>query len=268
MKEKGDWDQAPVLLQGLKNAGIVLNSAWLKILVRKAAMAGRMDVMIECARRVDATGFRLKDPDLVSALMWGCQRKAIVSQFDTKETKKALAWAEMLVAMLEEDRHAGRRIAPDSDPQKRLEVVGGLLQLAAARAVPHPDSKDEDGLVRKYAEQVLVASLGQDAPLDTARITLGNSEVKEKASMRAMVVERNAWLRTTIPILHGMQVAQRVMGPNSQITKELKIKADTLRQAVNSQRSLLLQQDLHTKEKALLGLRMYDQLLGPTAPLA
>lgn len=270
MKEKKDWDQVPVLLQGLKNAGSSLKMEWLLILIRKAAVAGRMDVMIECARRVDATGFRLNDPELMSALMWGIQCKAITSEFDTKETKKALAWAEMLLVIMEEDKHAGRRVILKSDPRRRLEVVGALLQLAAVRAIRHLDSKDEHGMVEKYAERALVASLGLEPPLDDEQTLDSQTTAGEQAAKDSrirLLIERNAWLRSAVPILHGMKVAQPILDLASPVTGELKAKADALEAIVNSQRELLLKEGLN-KEKPLFGLFLYDQLLGLEAPLA
>lgn len=276
MKEKRDWDQIPNLLQGLKNAGTNLKPHFLLILIRKAAVVGRMDVMIECARRVDATGFRLNDPELVAALMWGIQCKAITSEFEAKETKKALAWAEMLLVIMEEDRHAGRRVILESDPRRRLEVVGAPLQLAAVRAAKHLNLKDEHGMVQKYAERAVAASLGHGPPLQEEQradhhATIGGITSEGRAAKDSrrvqLAIERNAWLRSAVPILHGMKVAQLILQPASHIAVELKSKADALETIINAQRELLLEENSH-KDHPFFGLFLYDQLLGQRASSA
>lgn len=283
MKEKKDWDQVPVMLQELKNAGRSFNTPLPLILIRKAAIAGRMDVMIECVRRVEATGFRLNDPDLVAALMWGLQYKAIASKFSEKHTKKALSWAEMLLIILEEDRHACHKVLKN-DPRRRLEVIGALLQLAAVRAARHLDGKDEHGMVEKYAERALVASLGQRPPLldveatrektvaveTTAEEEAAEEERRAKKAIRkraASIHDANAWLKSTVPILHGMKVAQTVLDPASQLAVQLKRKADALEATVISQQELMIKDDL-PKNSTYLGLELYDQLLAPGATSA
>jgi hypothetical protein len=66
MKDKKDWDNLPSLLHGIKNVGTLGKGAenllkenkhrvWKKVVV-KAAQVGRLDVILECARRVSDTG--------------------------------------------------------------------------------------------------------------------------------------------------------------------------------------------------------------------
>jgi hypothetical protein len=66
MKDKKDWDNLPSLLHGIKNVeapgkggGNFLKKkkhrVWKKVVI-KAARVGRLDVILECARRVSDTG--------------------------------------------------------------------------------------------------------------------------------------------------------------------------------------------------------------------
>lgn len=226
MEEKRDWDRLPNLLQGLRSAGRILKKPYSLMIIRRAAAAGRMDVMLECARRVKDTGVRLNDPDLVARIMWGFQYKAIKSGFTKNDTKKALSWAEMILLMLEEERHTGGPLK--DDPRTKLEVIGAPLQLAAVRASRHLNRNDEGGLVAKYAERILRTSLLYEAP--------GASSVEEHSSKLG---QTRFWLLNAIPTLHGMRVAQTVLGANPDLAKQLKAFADALQVTVDAQRSSL-----------------------------
>jgi hypothetical protein len=240
MKDKRDWDQVPPLLQGLKNAGRDLKKRHIQGLFRKAALAGRMDVMLECVRRVAHTGIRLNDPDLVAAFMWGIQYKVIVSNFAERETKQALSWAEMVLVMLEEERHTGT--LEGVDPRTVLEVVGAPLQLAAVRASRHLDGKDEDGIVAKYAEMLLRTSLNTQPPLLPSIPFTHRNKI---------------WIRKIFPTLHGMTVAQTILDPTSEVAKQLKDTTDTLQASFDAQLDFIKE----TGEGGTFWTEMYHKLM-------
>jgi hypothetical protein len=245
MKDKKDWNNIIPLLHGLHNAGRVLSDVKLNKLLRRAALAGRLDVILECARRVSDTGFTLKNPEVVAEFMWRIQDKAYLKNWDAKETKQALSWAEMVSDMLEDERHAGSKtIAGEADPRVRPEVTGIMLQLAAVRAAKHLDGKDEGGKVADYAERLL------KLPVDIERIATAADEDIHAANHRLSIL---------VPILHGMKVAQTVLDPASNIAEQLKEKTSKVQKLVAQKRQKLISKG---QGKTFRGLTTYDNLLG------
>jgi hypothetical protein len=246
MQGKRDWDNLPRFLEGLHNAGRKMENLSPFTMVKKAANAGRLDVVLECARRVSSTGFRLKDAVLVNEIVWRIQEKAMLSGWNAKETKQALTWVEMVSVLLEDERHAGSRVVNgEDDPRVQPELVGILLQLAAVRAAQHLDGKDEDGKVAEYAKRFLGLSLGLEPTVKTA-------DTPEE------VHAANHWLGSMVPILHGMKVAQTVLDPASEVAAELKTKATGLQDLVSQQREIIINSGIPSKFR---GLEMYEKLL-------
>ena len=245
MKEKNDWDNLPSLLQGLKNSGVKLPEWQPMQLVRQMGKAGRQDIILECLRRVSSTGFALKDPELVSQVMWWMQMKAIESDWDRQQTVKALSWAEMVVVMLEDPKHSGNtQLAGEMDPRTRPEVIGILLQLAAMRAEKHSGGKDKGGKVAEYAEKLLGAPMSVAIP------------EPENESVSA----RNYWLSRYVPVIHGMKVAERVLGPSSNIATALKDKSTELESRLLTHKDAI-SSFKNGRDQPLVGLWLHETLL-------
>jgi hypothetical protein len=247
MKEKKDWDNLPSLLIGLKDAKTVLRSGDLTWITRKAGLAGRPDIILECARRVSDTGFELKGPEVVVEIMWQLQFKAAQNYWDAKDTKQALSWAETITELLEDRRHAGGKITePGNDPRVRPEVIGVLLQLSAVWVTRWQNGKDEDGKVARYMARLLKspASIQPD-------------------STRTDIFSANGYLAYMVPVLHGLKLAAQILGSVdglAELTAELE-------DSIDGQRKRLLDvgytQTLDGRKHR--GLMIYDQLLGPDA---
>jgi hypothetical protein len=253
MKEKRDWDNLPSILEGFKNAKArLLPYDWNKM-VRKAGLAGRSDVILECVRRVSATGFRLKHGDLVSELMWQLQIKAVESDWSQKQTGKALSWAERITVLLEDPRHSGGRVVdPKDDPRAWPEVIGILLQLAAVRAARYLGCKDEDGKVTLYAERLLGTSLD-------VKMELKDPDAPPTA------FALDTYLARAVPVLYGMKVSQTVLDPTSKIATELNEKSAELEATISTRRDILAPDSLTKDGRLRRGFSLYERLLGPEA---
>ncbi|KAH7323835.1 hypothetical protein BKA65DRAFT_435941 [Rhexocercosporidium sp. MPI-PUGE-AT-0058] len=243
MKEKRDWDNLPNLLQGLKTAGFQFGKYRPEVLLRRAGRAGRQDVILECLRRADETGLTLMDPSIVVQVFFWIQQKAMASHWDAEETKKALHWAEMVKEMMADPK---QRTPEGSKSVAELHEVNGiLLELAAVRAAKHQGGKDADGKVEKYALDLLAS------PRDF--------EVREEAS-----TGQNHWLATNTPTVHGMKLAQTVLGPMSELSVGLKEMCDELEHLLSQSRDELSEVP-NKKGETRTGVRIYDELLGPDA---
>ena len=246
MQDKRDWDNLPRFLTGLYQAGANLATLQQFMMVTKAAESGRLDVILECARRVSETGFALRNPSLVNKIVGKIQKTAMVSDWDVKETKKALAWVEMVSVMLEDKRHVGGRVVSSKDdPRTSPELIGILLELSAVRAARHLDSKDEDGKVEAYARRLLSLPL--------------NLEPRAKSSDNPEdVYIANRWLCLVIPIVHGMRVAETVLDSSSEVAKNLKTKKSELENFISQEREFVANSALKNQ---LHGIELYNTLL-------
>jgi len=182
----------------------------------------------------------LHDPEIVTELMWQLQKKAADADWNEKQTKQALVWAEMVADMLEDPRHSGSRIVSEVDPQTLPEVIGILLQLAGMRVSKHLEGKDEDGKVAKYAERLLATDL----------------KVRRWASAQ----EQNQSLSALVPILHGMNVASTLLPSDKKMSQELKSRVPEVEKTVTTLRDAERARD--GKKNKPRGLEIYDLVFG------
>ncbi|KAF7859652.1 hypothetical protein EAF04_008731 [Stromatinia cepivora] len=281
MTEKKDWDNLPQLLEGHRDCKRPISSALYCQTIRRAGLVGRMDAIIESARRVRHTGFRLKDEEIVMQMMYWIYYKAQVSGFEEHETEQALAWAEAVADLLEDPRHAGDKgpllVEDGNDVRALPEVIGVLLQLAAVRAIKHTDGKDVDGKVATYTTRLL----GTQYDLSTALLNMKRPEVRVYSKSDALNSEianqthadgteysmeeiqkktlraKNSWLIAAVPVLHGMKTALKVFGPETIASLRLKEKIPRLEKRANRYAS-----ELKETSAGNLGFRTYTNLFG------
>lgn len=213
MKEKKDWDNFPLLLEGLHSAGRATDEIVLEQFIRMASMAGRQDAVLESARRVSKTGFRINTREIAKMVVWWIQYRALASGFSQADTKKALSMAEQIAILMEDKAHAGGRVADTEDPRTSPEVIGFLLELSALNA-KHQGGRDEDGNVEKYAKGLL-ASL-RDKELE------GMMRSRKNDPARVQELASNSLLQTVAPILFGVRTAVSILDQSSDTTRQLR----------------------------------------------
>lgn len=250
MKDKKDWNNLPVLLEGLKIAGRKVKPQYLEKLVRKAGQAGRQDAIFECARQVAKTGFVLKDLELVRQVFFWIQHKTMPDGRYVRSQTRALRIAEQTALLMEEERHSGGVVRGNTDPRVRPEVIGVLLQLAVRTCRLTLNGEDKDGKVEIYAQRLLGSlargiDLRQDLPATEAWYA------------------RNALLCNISPMIYGMRGAIEILGPKSATALRLKEHEKSYSTMAATERELLSQE---LEEGALpLGAWTYDELLGSVA---
>lgn len=252
MEEKKDWDNLPIFLEGLRIAGRKLKPQYWEKLVRKAGQAGQQGTILECARRASRTGFVLKDLNLVREVMWWTQHKALSAGWTVQSTRKALAMAEQIADLLEDEKHCGRAFVGATDPRARPEVVGVLLELAAAHA-KLSGGTDEDGKVEIYSKRLL-------------------GTLARKASLREGLPEgrelwtSNALLCNVTPIIYGMTTAAEILGPKSEISKQLREQEPALRAIAAHEREKIMAEEPAEESPKRAGMWNYNILLGSHEP--
>ncbi|KAI9047388.1 hypothetical protein LZ554_008834 [Drepanopeziza brunnea f. sp. 'monogermtubi'] len=267
MKEKRDWDNLPNLLGGLKNAGCQHGPQVRLAVVGKAGKAGRQDTVLECLRRAEFTGLTLQHLEMPTQVLYWMAQKAVAADWDAQETKKALAWAEMVRDMMEEPKH---KVMPKRDIPKYLdaskdqpEVPGILLQLAAVRATQI--GKDEGGKVERYAKELLGAPMGfQEVGKEVGkevRKEVGKEAGKDIAQ-KVYTFHPTFWLSTHAMVLHGIKLALPLLDAESKVGAGLKAKYEELEPLVLAVRDQLVAEQ-ETKGKPSHSVEVYEKLLGP-----
>jgi hypothetical protein len=245
MKDKKDWANLPNLLAGLNTSGANMSASKVKsMILSKILAAGRQETLLECLRRGEVTGIQLKDPDFVTRVLLTMQMRAFRADWHEHETAKALKWAEMVVELMEDPKHAGSRfLAGENDPRLQPAVIGLLLELAAVRSVKHLESRDVDGKVAEYGARLLGTLLEFKTPAEET------------------INELNSWLWTHAPVLHGIYEALKVLESSSAVAEGLQKKGEELDVMVSTYHEKLA--SLASKDgKQLMGLQVYEKLLG------
>jgi hypothetical protein len=245
MGETGDWSNLTPFLEGLNTAKRKLTSAqWAKV-IRRVSMAGRSDVALDIMRRASKTGIQLRTVGLVREAMWSAHSKAAQSKWDANKTAKALKMAEQVAQILDDPIHLGGQKASSHDPRAQPDVIGVLLELAAAKAVKHHDGQDIDGKVELYATKLMTR--WSDSTL---------SPIKENANRP--VAASNELCRW-VPMCYGMKLAGQVLHQDSPATKWIRNNLSKIEKHLKDARDLA---EPSAEGKIKRGVAWHNELLG------
>ncbi|KAK4662017.1 uncharacterized protein QC763_709820 [Podospora pseudopauciseta] len=219
-----DYHNLHLVLKGFKRANRKLHDELALHIIRKAHQADRLDAVIDCAKQVELTGFKLDSPLKLSSLLVGAQTRAIESGFNPKPAKKALKQTEKVIDLLEFE---GKMHQPSNRSKTRRPFyhepmfLGLRLNLAATLAVKAKDGQDEDGKVTQYAEQMV-----HFWPENTGILDLQPDAAYEDPQNVQYLLDRNEFLYHVSPVLHGLQMAAKVVDPG--LSMKLQNRADAL----------------------------------------
>ncbi|KAH0421591.1 hypothetical protein CcaCcLH18_13341 [Colletotrichum camelliae] len=215
MQTAEDWNNFGRLLAGMRIAGRRYSQVDFAKMVRLAGSKGQIFTIIEAARQVRKTGFKLDTSEKVNETLHYVQMRAAESGWDKELTEQSLRWAEMVIEMIEDDKHKlkhdptvkrGQQVRwpLHRDPQ----VLGAALHLAAVLAVKHNEGKDVDGKVARYAKQV-----AERWPADKGLKKLHPREAYKnyQTGVAYLASSRTQYLASASPILHGLFLAARVV---------------------------------------------------------
>ncbi|MCJ1403007.1 hypothetical protein MMC11_006229 [Xylographa trunciseda] len=242
LRTKADWHILPSFLEGLKTSRRKLSPAMVEKMVRRAAAAGQMGVVGECARMVARTGVKVDNVGLAREVLWGTLQTVVLAGWTPKGTAVAAKQAEGMLVLMEDPAHVGgKRGAKGTDPRRAPEVVGVGMGLMALRAVKSGEG-DVGAKVEKLARKML--DCWKHAELD----------VKEGSWWDA-----NRALLMWAPVEVGIQSAMKVLGARTELGKRLGavLKADV--GPVVQKAKSILQRDGPTEGRRR-GMVMYDEL--------
>ncbi|KAK4202685.1 hypothetical protein QBC40DRAFT_338139 [Triangularia verruculosa] len=222
--DHADYQNLHLILKGFKRANRKLTDQLAIRIIRRAHQSDRLDAILDCARQVELTGFKLDTPERLSQLLTSIQTRAVESAFKADPTRKALKQTEKVIDLLEFEGEGHR-------PSKRSETarpfyhepmfLGLRLNLAASLAVKTRDSQDVDGKVTQYAEQLV-----HFWPENTGILELQPDTAYEDPQNVQYLLDRNNFLFHVSPVLHGLQMAAKVVDPG--LSMKLQHRADAL----------------------------------------
>ncbi|KAI9045391.1 uncharacterized protein KD926_008818 [Aspergillus affinis] len=221
MQTTNDWQNLLPFLSGLQMSNRKIKPDRWEWVVRRAAKADALGIILECAKRSERTNLRLNDAGLVKRLFFELHRKAQEGEFKDPAITKAVKLAQQFVMLMEAPQHLDQN--RDTDPKRKPAVIGVLLELSAAHALNVNSTRDEGLYVRTYAERLL------------GSWQFGNfsSEVKDWRSVDLMLQEN-------VPIYNGMKLALQVHGISNEnsIARGLKTRINELGILIANQKKL------------------------------
>ncbi|KAL5877656.1 hypothetical protein ACKVWC_006807 [Pyricularia oryzae] len=259
-----DFNNLNLLLEGLHSvAKLQWQRPWdMARIVRRAGHHGQILKILEAARRVEATGMKLDNAEVVSELMYWIQERAFglkpdAEHWSQKGTVQALKWADMVVDMLHLPEHKPT-VTPKGQPGGLAfmydpKVRGAQLHLAAALAVKHPqpENPDVDAAQRKRVTE-LATGLTHSWPAGKGLREIHPDHVDNKG-YHYFIGHDCGFLRVAVPILHGLELAMTIVEP--ELSEQLKSRRDALAAEVNEVMA-------KGPEKIVNGLKTYDVLFG------
>ncbi|KAI1457601.1 hypothetical protein F4805DRAFT_166654 [Annulohypoxylon moriforme] len=232
-----DFSNLRPLIEGLTIAGRNLDSGIQAKIIRKAGHKGRIYDIIELARGVRRTNFKLDSAEKITELLHWVQMKAVDSAWDPEETAKALRWAEIVVDLVEEEDHRPGA-AKDSmllaqDPTTSL----ATLHLAAALALKQGTEADPALIdkVTRHAKKIVLLWEEGLALLETKEPVL-----LLRDGMFAHLREKNIFVKFAAPWLYGLDSAIKVLqdrgGEHSELATKLQVRRDSLAAEIQAAR--------------------------------
>ncbi|KAI0480471.1 hypothetical protein GGR56DRAFT_274741 [Xylariaceae sp. FL0804] len=240
------------LLEGINRTTDKINpNTWARM-VRILCQRGHLYDVIECARSVRRTGFKLDTSERVNLLLLHAQRKAVDTKWGFEETRQALRWAAMVLEMLEDEEHQPHRpqhkqVEGEPPLSRDPMVIMAPMHLTAALVLRHrqlpaaaPQGEDDAAAaaaslsdaelvtmmerLKKYAQDV-VGLWPEGRPL---RQVYPPQLYKYDDRLAYLVDDRN-FARLAQPFRVGLAMAARVLEPEEpELAAQLRSRQATL----------------------------------------
>ncbi|KAH8156451.1 hypothetical protein CIB48_g11795 [Xylaria polymorpha] len=222
-----DFANLQPLLEGIANAGRKLKPSFYVSILRIVAYKGHIYQIIDCARSVRRTGYKLDTSEKVNEVLHFVQMKARDADWDEAQTRQALNWAEMVIDMLHDEAHQPKRdqsepVLPGELPLNRDPMVlAAPLHLAAVLVARHGAGEDVLDKVNKLARDV-VALWPEGKKLKEVQ----PPELYDDFEKMGYLLRPTKFITIATPLLHGLETAIEVVEP--ELAAQLRTRRDTL----------------------------------------
>jgi len=221
LKTPEDFANLRPLLEGLNQAGRRINDITRAQLTRIVCERGHHVELLDCARSVKRTGFRLDSHEVVLKLLSAIQMEAVNAGWAPAATRQALRRAEMVFELLESKDHqrTTKSGAENALPlQSTPMTILAPMHLAAALGDVEKTTKFARDLVRVWPQGQQSLTAAQQAMVaDTTTILKGSS----------------AKLMFISPLAYGLQRAAAVV-EDAGLREQLQVRADVLKKELDA----------------------------------
>ncbi|KXJ94455.1 hypothetical protein Micbo1qcDRAFT_231941 [Microdochium bolleyi] len=241
-----DFANLQPLLEGLHQAGRKLKPRQQSQLARIVCERGQYQALLECARAVKRTGFKLETHEVVLKLLTTIQMKAVHAGWSPAATKQALRHAEMVLEMLESEDHAPRKrqVGTEWVPGTRLQTTPMMILAPLHLAAALGDVEK----TTKYARDLLHV-WPADKKLITAQLDmLADKEFHDVSPSHQLFV--------LAPLASGLERAVGVV-EDAGLREQLQARARNLREDVEERKSRC--------KETHLGYEAYKSVFEPAA---
>ncbi|KAJ4346462.1 uncharacterized protein N0V89_010391 [Didymosphaeria variabile] len=212
-KTPEDWENVVRALEGYANAGLRLRAEQMAMVVRLLNRAGLQHLVLKLVQRAKATGLRLRNFDLIIAVLRSARDKAWQAGWEKEDLKKALSMAEQVVELMDNEEHLGNPKLTQEDFRTHPAVVAVPLEMAAELAYRHEGDADK---VKRYALRLMNALKQKDflaADIEKIEASAATTEAdyrKPYLQTKALTTLHNN-LSTLIPIWNALSTARTVL---------------------------------------------------------
>lgn len=239
MAETGEWRNLPGFLEGLKTAGRRIKVGQMGMMVRKACEGGGASVVIDCLRRVERTGLGLWELEIARECMLGAVVRCVQSGWTAEGVERGAKFADQVWELMADPRHT-ERMARDTDPKRRPEILGVLLLMHSCRVLLAGEAEHERDHVKKYTELMLKQWDNKDLNFEDGDWHEANHTMQ-------------AWA----PVWRGMIMAKKVLGSSAPPELEAKL-SNELEPLMQRCQAIL---SAHSPEGGTRrGLKIYEEL--------
>ncbi|ORY69553.1 uncharacterized protein BCR38DRAFT_333436 [Pseudomassariella vexata] len=216
-----DFANLVPLLEGIYHAKRKLPEDFYAKIARELGKKGRVYDVIECARMIKRTGYKLDTSEKVNTVLADVQMKAIDAGWSKGQTEQSLRWTEMVLDIIEEEEHQPR-VKADLPLNRDPQVLLAPLHLATVLVAKHEADEQMVAKMNKYAREVV-----RLWPEGTKLRELHVAESYVEGGPMHYLMEPNKFVSLAAPLLFGLEMAVDTV-KDAQLADELRSKCAVL----------------------------------------
>ncbi|KAI1268683.1 hypothetical protein F5Y18DRAFT_239203 [Xylariaceae sp. FL1019] len=240
---QADFANFQPLMTGLLHAR-KFNDSFFCLLIRVMGDKGQIYQIIELARSVKRSGFKLNTPEKAFKVLGYCSMKAQGAGYAEPDTRQALLWAEMVVEMLHDNAHQPIReqrgqLFEGELPLKRDPLAMATpLHLAAEIATKYGNDDAILEKVRKYATDIVRLWPEGKKVTEIQPQAVYNIKVPKSVATKThnFLQAHSEFLAMMAPLQRGLNQAAKLVEP--ELASKLQTRADLLAAEIQERRRL------------------------------
>ncbi|KAI1340601.1 hypothetical protein F5Y15DRAFT_423035 [Xylariaceae sp. FL0016] len=222
-----DFANLKPLLEGIAHTGYKFEPDFYAKILRNCGKKGYIYDIIECARGVQRTAFKLDSSEKVNETLHFVQMMAIDAGWAEGKTRKALRWAEMVVELIQEEGHQPKRrkyevpLAGELPLARDPMVLASPLHLAAVLVSKYGAGEEAVDKVNRLAKDIVKLW-----PEGKKLKEVQPQELYQDYDKMGYLLEPNKFVTLASPLLYGLGIAIQVV--DTELAQQLQSRHDTL----------------------------------------